>query len=317
MTMFNDPRMVMLLEIIVAILVVATLAGYVLRRFARTGAARATADNIVARTRAWWMMVGVFAAAGLLGVGASAFLFALISFLALREMITLSPTRRADHHTLFSVFFVVTPIQYVFVYGRWYGLFAIFIPVYVFLWVCIRSTLTGDYKNYMERVAKIYFALMICVYCVSHAPALLDLKIPAFTDQNVKLLFFLAIVVEFSDVFQYIWGKLLGRRKIAPQISPNKTWEGFIGGTLSAAGAGTLLWWMTPFSPWQAAAMSLIIVLMGFGGGIVMSAVKRDAGVKDYGQLIPGHGGIMDRIDSLCFAAPVFFHLTRYYFALR
>ena len=317
MTMFNDPRMVILLEVIVALLVAGTLAGYALRYLARSDAARATADNIVARTRAWWVMAGVFAAAGILGAGASAVLFALISFLALREMITLSPTRRADHHTLFAVFFVVTPIQYIFVYGRWYGLFAIFIPVYVFLFVCIRSTFTGDYKHYMERVAKIFFALMICVYCISHAPALLDLNIPVLKDQNVKLLFFLAIVVEFSDVFQYIWGKLLGRRRIAPHISPNKTWEGFLGGALSASCAGTILWWMTPFKPWQAALMSLTIVVMGFGGGIVMSAVKRDAGVKDYGQLIPGHGGIMDRIDSLCFAAPVFFHLTRYYFAIR
>ena len=317
MTMFNDPKMVALLEAIAALLVAGAIVGFVLRRVARTDAARATADNILARTGAWWLMVIVFAGAGVIGVGASAVLFALISFLALREMITLSPTRRADHHTLFSVFFIATPIQYALVYMRWYGLFAIFIPVYVFLWVCIRSTLTGDYKNYMERVAKIYFALMICVYCVSHAPALLDLKIPVLKDQNVKLLFFLAIVVELSDVFQYIWGKLLGRRPIAPHVSPNKTWEGFIGGTLSAAGVGTLLWWMTPFSPWQAALMSLVIVLMGFFGGIVMSAVKRDAGVKDYGALIPGHGGIMDRIDSLCFAAPVFFHLTRYYFALR
>jgi phosphatidate cytidylyltransferase len=317
MTMFNDPKMAALLEAIVALLMAGTIAGLVLRRLAPTDAARATAQNILARTGAWWLMVIVFAAAGVLGVGASAVLFALISFLALREMITLSPTRRADHHTLFSVFFIATPVQYALVYIRWYGLFAIFIPVYAFLWVCIRSTLTGDYKNYMERVAKIYFALMICVYCVSHAPALLDLNIPALKGQNVKLLFFLAIVVELSDVFQYIWGKLLGRRPIAPHISPNKTWEGFIGGTLSAAGVGTLLWWMTPFRLWQTALMSLVIVLMGFFGGIVMSAVKRDAGVKDYGALIPGHGGIMDRIDSLCFAAPVFFHLTRYYFATR
>ena len=317
MTIFNDSRMVVLLEVLVAILGIATIAGALMRRWSRAGSARDTADNIVARTRAWWMMASVFLAAGIIGVGASAILFALISFLALREMITLSLTRNADHQTLFTAFFIVTPLQYVFVYGRWYGLFAIFIPVYAFLWVCIRSTLTGDYKHYMERVAKIYFALMICVYCVSHAPALLDLNIPALKDQNIKLLFFLAIVVESSDVLQYIWGKLLGRRRIAPHISPNKTWEGFIGGALSAVAAGTALWWMTPFAPWQAALMALVIVLMGFGGGIVMSAVKRDAGVKDYGQLIPGHGGIMDRIDSLCFAAPVFFHLTRYYFALR
>lgn len=317
MIIFQDSRMVVLLEVLLGLLVVATISGAAMRRWARTDSARATADNIVVRTRAWWIMAGVLLAAGVMGVGASVILFALISFLALREMITLSPTRHADHHTLFSAFFVITPMQYIFVYGRWYGLFAIFIPVYAFLWVCIRSTLTGDYKYYMERVARIYFALMICVYCVSHAPALLDLNIPALKNQNVKLLFFLVIVVESSDVLQYVWGKLIGRRQIAPHISPNKTREGFVGGILSAVAVGTALWWMTPFAPWQAALMALVIVLMGFGGGIVMSAVKRDAGVKDYGQLIPGHGGIMDRIDSLCFAAPVFFHLTRYYFALR
>jgi len=317
MTMLGDPKMRELLAALVVLLAAATIAGSVLRRRARTDSARASAENLVARTRAWWVMATVFIGAGIAGAGAASILFALISFLALREMITLSPTRHGDHHTLFSVFFIATPIQYVFVYMRWYGMFAIFIPVYAFLWICIRSTFTEDYKNYMERVAKIYFALMICVYCVSHAPALLDLRIPGFGDGNVKLLLFLAIVVQLSYVMQYVWGKTLGAHKIVPRLSPNKTWEGFIGGALSAAAAGTMMWWMTPFRPWQASLMSTVIVLMGFGGGVVMSAVKRDAGVKDYGHLIPGHGGIMDRIDSLCFAAPVFFHLTRYYFALR
>src|SRR5262249_15624548 len=127
-------------------------------------------------------------------------------------------------------------------------------------------------------------------------------------------LLYFVIVVQASDVLQYIWGKLIGRRSIAPKISPNKTWEGFVGGVASAVLLGTLLWWATPFNPWQSALMSLIIALMGFFGGITMSAIKRDSGVKDYGTLIPGHGGMLDRIDSLCFAAPVFFHLTRYYF---
>ena len=316
MMIFSDPRTRYLLAAIVTLLVLGSVAGRFLERRASTERARATADNLVARTRAWWAMIIVFVGAEVAGAGASAILFGLISFAALREMLTLTLTRRADHHTLFAVFFLATPIQYWLIYTRAYGLFAIFIPVYAFLWVCIRSTIAGDYKDYLERVAKIYFALMVAVYFLSHAAALLDLDIPNF-HQNVNLLFFLAIVVQFSDVMQYVWGKLLGTHHVAPHISPNKTWEGLVGGAISAAAAGTVLWWMTPFSPWQAAAMALIIVVMGFGGGIVMSAVKRDAGIKDYGRMIPGHGGMMDRIDSLCFAAPVFFHLTRYYFAIR
>lgn len=155
---------------------------------------------------------------------------------------------------------------------------------------------------------------MICVYCVSHAPALLTLEIPGFEGQNGKLLFYFVLVVQASDVLQYIWGKLFGKHKIAPTVSPNKTWEGFLGGVTTATLLGTALWWATAFTPWQAAGMSLAITLMGFVGGLVMSAIKRDRGVKDYGTLIQGHGGVMDRIDSLCFSAPVFFHLTRYFF---
>jgi phosphatidate cytidylyltransferase len=155
---------------------------------------------------------------------------------------------------------------------------------------------------------------MICVYCVSHAPALLMLRIPGYEGQNGKLLFFFILVVQMSDVLQYVWGKSLGKHKIAPQVSPNKTWAGFLGGISSATLVGTLLWWATPFSPWQAAGMSLVICLMGFAGGLTMSAIKRDRGVKDFGNMIEGHGGVLDRIDSICFAAPVFFHLTRNFF---
>jgi len=155
---------------------------------------------------------------------------------------------------------------------------------------------------------------MICVYCVSYAPAVFFLRIPGYEGQNGKLLFFFVLVVQISDVLQYIWGKTLGHHKIAPTVSPNKTWEGFIGGVLSASLIGACLWWATPFTRLQAAAISLAITLMGFAGGLVMSAIKRDRGVKDFGTLIEGHGGVMDRIDSICFAAPVFFHLTRYFF---
>jgi phosphatidate cytidylyltransferase len=154
---------------------------------------------------------------------------------------------------------------------------------------------------------------MVCVYCVSHAPALLILNVPGYRT-NAKLLVFLVLVVQISDVLQYVFGKLFGKRPIAPGISPNKTWEGFAGGVAAACAIGTAVWWATPFSPAVALAMSFAITLAGFAGGLVMSAIKRDRGVKDYGALIAGHGGMLDRIDSLCFAAPVFFHLTRYFF---
>jgi len=306
--------MVWLIGGVIALLLMASAIGAVLARTVRSENGRRTVQNLNARTRAWWMMVAIFLFAMLSGGLGSVVLFALTSFLALREFVTMTPTKLGDHGTLLWVFFVITPIQYALVALHWYGLFSIFIPVYAFLFVPLRSVLSGDCERFLERTATIQWALMVCVYCVSHAPALMTLRIPAFEGQNGKLLFYFVLVVQASDVFQYICGKLLGKHQIAPTVSPNKTLEGFIGGVVMATLLGTALWWATPFTPWQAAAMSLLIALMGFVGGLVMSAIKRDRGVKDYGTLIEGHGGVMDRIDSLCFSAPVFFHITRYFF---
>ena len=246
-------------------------------------------------------------------------MFAFTSFLALREFITLTPTRQGDHRALTWAFFLILPLQYWTLAVHWYGLFVVLIPVYAFLFIPIRAALAGETEHFLERTSKIQWGLMVCVYFTSYAPALLwFLRIPGFSDvnpaNNAKLLFFLVFVTQISDVMQYVWGKLCGKRPIVPKISPNKTVEGFIGGGLTATLLGACLWWSTPFSFLQAAGLSAAIVVMGFCGGLVMSAIKRDRGVKDYGESIPGHGGVMDRIDSLCFAAPVFFHLVRYFF---
>jgi phosphatidate cytidylyltransferase len=298
---------------ILAVLIVATVVGEILARRASSESTRATITNLNDRVRAWWVMCAVLALALLTGRTGAALLFMGVSFLALREFVTLAPTRHGDHRALLWIFFVVTPVQYWLVWRDWYGLFAIFIPVFVFLLVPARVALAGDTEDFLARTAVIQWGLMICVYCVSYAPALLMLDANG-EGGGAKLLLFLLIVVQGSDVLQYIWGKLFGRHKIAPHVSPNKTWEGFIGGVASATLLGTALWWLTPFQPWQAAVMALVIALMGFSGGLTMSAIKRDRGVKDFGTLIAGHGGILDRIDSLCFAAPVFFHLVRYFF---
>lgn len=300
---------------VVALLLVATIIGVVLARSTKSEGGRKTIANLNARIRAWWIMVAVFAIAiGTGGIG-SIVLFFLMSFLAMREFMTLTPTARTDHAALFWAFFLLAPLQYLLVWVQWYGLFSVLVPVYGFVAITSRMALSGNTERFLERTATVQWGVMACVYCVSHAPALLMLgPIPGYSGTGATLLFYLVLVAQFNDVMQYVWGKLIGKRPVAPTVSPNKTWGGFIGGTLTAVAVGTALYWATPFTPIAAAAMSLAITLLGFMGGLVMSAIKRDRGVKDYGTLIEGHGGVLDRIDSLLFAAPVFFHLIRFFY---
>jgi len=242
-------------------------------------------------------------------------LFAILSFLSLREFVSLTPTRRGDHRALFLAFFVVIPMQYWMIGIDWYGLFSIFIPVYVFLVLPALSAAAGDTNDFLARNAKLQSGLMLTVYAISYAPALLMLDLPGYEFPNAILLLYLLVVVQLSDVFQYVFGKLIGRTRLSPAVSPSKTIEGLVGGGLTATLIGATLSGITPFSPLQAAAMSMVIVIGGFFGGFVLSAIKRDLGVKDWGRMIEGHGGVLDRMDSVSFASPLFFHLTRYYFA--
>ncbi len=315
--MHFDRSVFILFGSVAGLLTVATAIGSVLSLRTTGEASRKVIDNLNARIRAWWWMVVIFLGALAVGRTGPTILFGLLSFLSLREFVTLSPTARGDHRALSWAFFIILPGQYWLINKEWYGLFAIFIPVYAFLFLTIRQALAGDTKDFLVRTAIVQWGLMICVYSLSHAPALLMLKFKVSRhglDDGALLLFFLVAVVELSDVLQYVWGKLFGRHKIAPILSPSKTWEGFIGGVLSASALGACLWWITPFALWQAGLLALTATLLGFCGGLVMSAIKRDRGVKDWGSMIEGHGGILDRLDSLCFAAPVFFHLTRYVF---
>lgn len=211
-------------------------------------------------------------------------------------------------------FFVIIPLQYGFLAMKWYGMFSIFIPVYVFFVLSAVSALSQDTDDFLARNAKVQWAIMVTVYGASHAPALLMLDIPGYGGQTALLLFFFLFVVQISDVLQYVCGKLFGRTPVSPKVSPSKTVEGLVGGGLLAAVCGAALHGITPFSTLQAFVLSLVIVVAGFVGGLVLSAVKRSLGAKDWGTLVAGHGGALDRLDSVCFAAPIFFHLTRYFF---
>ncbi len=286
------------------VLLAASVIGFTLHLRAKDDKARAAVDNLNARIRSWWVMVLLLGGASLAGRNMMIVLFGLLSFGALREFTASAPASRAGRAAWFASAFAALPAQYGLLWLGWYGLYFTCTPVYAFLILPALAQRSG-----------IQWGLLLCVYCISYVPAILMLEIPGYGGRSVLLLAFLLIVVQSSDVLQYVFGKLFGRHKIAPKISPGKTVEGFVGGIAGAIVIGAALWRITPFTPTQAAAMALVITLTGFLGGLVLSAIKRDRGIKDWGHLIEGHGGVLDRLDSLCFSAPVFFHLTRYFFA--
>jgi phosphatidate cytidylyltransferase len=335
----NEPRWLndiptnALLGAVLVTLAIASLIGQWLRNQPSESINPALVRRFRQRLNSWWLMCAILVFGLLLRPIGTVILFGLVSFWALREFITMAPTRRGDHRALFWALIVFTPLQYVLIalsLGEWrwasgkpidfYGLYSILIPVYASLMVPARIAISGDHKRFLERSAQITVGLLICVYSLSYAPALLDLELTTssgvpWNGSVAGLLFFFILVSQLSDIFQWSWGQLVGKTLIAADVSASRTWEGFAGGTLCTGLLGALLYWATPFQIWEAACMSMIVAVMGMCGGMTMSAIKRDRGVTDYGSLVLGHAGVLDRIDTLCFAAPVFYHLMRFFFS--
>jgi phosphatidate cytidylyltransferase len=301
-----------LAAVVVTLLTVASVIGQVVQRQPHLGLNAAAIATFNRRVRAWWVICALLAIAFFSPV-TTVIIVGMMSFEALREFITLTPTRRADHRALFWVLLFFTPLQYVLVAYDNYALYSILIPVYAFLFIPARIAIAGDYKRFLERAAKIQSGLLICVYCLSFAPALLYMRGPGISEADgPRLLLFLVMMALLSEAFQFLWTQLYGRHPIAPEINAARTWEGLIGGSASTALAGMVLYWATPYEDiWQAAFMAMVVAVMGFAGAMTMSAIKRDRGVRDYGTLVEGHGGVLDRIDAICFAAPVFYHISR------
>jgi phosphatidate cytidylyltransferase len=418
-----DARTIGLVFGILLVLGTLTAVIHVLRRRGSGAMDRTLVDVLWSRLRAWWMLFACLAGTFLLGKFVTVIFFGLISFWALREFITLTPTRPADHRTLFWVFFVVTPFQYflILLSDSWlrshfglgtYGLFSIVIPVYLALIVPFFIAISGDPTRFLERTAKIQTGLLICVYCLSYAPALLTMEVAGLSEENailearrqaveaigdeqdvssddkeepeasseldnesttndseeditdqtesseadedeaeedveedqsvvvssknseddkeseapfvltqshrLRLLVLLIMLVQLSEAFQHAWSRLPSRHYVATTIHSTRTWEGFVCGTATTALCGALLFWATPFEHvWQAVIIAAAVSFMGMCGGLMMSAVKRDRGVSDYGTLVEGHSGVLDRMDALCFAAPVFYHMAYMFLAVR
>ena len=269
--------------------------------------------ELVQRVKSWWVMVVIFSIAMVLSRTISIGFMGLVSFLALKEYLSLIPTRRADRRVLLWIYLAV-PIQYYWVADGWYGMFIIFVPVYMFLLIPMIMVLIGETQGYLRAAGTLHWGLMTTVFSLGHAAYLLVIPgEPNPAGGGAGLLLFLVFLTQFNDVAQYFWGKLLGKRKALPKVSPGKTQAGVLGGVATTVVIAWLIApWLTPLTIGQSIAAGVLIGMAGFMGDVTISAIKRDIGVKDSGGLIPGHGGILDRVDSLTYSAPLFFHFVYY-----
>ena len=267
------------------------------------------------RIKSWWVMVTVFSLALFLNRTVSIIFFAFLSFLALKEYLSLIPTRLADRQVLLWAYCAIL-LQYFWIYIGWYGMFLIFIPIYMFLFLPMQMVLIGENQGFLNAISTLQWGLMLTVYTISHLSYLLMLPPEGNpVARGAGLLVYLVVLTEINDIAQYVTGKILGDRKILPKVSPGKTVEGLLGGILVTTGlAIALAPWLTPFHTMHALCVGIILSLTGFIGDVNISALKRDLNIKDSGTIIPGHGGILDRIDSLIYTAPLFFHFTVYFY---
>ncbi len=288
-----------------------TLATFAVSRIQKDPRLRANTE-LSLRLRSWWVIVSIFILAVMMGTTAAIWLLGFVSFLALKEYFSLIPTRRSDRRVLFWAYLTI-PFQYYWVAIGWYGMFIIFIPVYAFLLISARKVLIGETDDFLKSLGSVHWGLMITLFSISHAAYLLVLPQEISPAGGAGLLIFLIVLTELNDVSQYLWGKIFGNSRIVPTVSPRKTWAGFLGGVASTlALTAAAAKYLTPLSLIESVGAGLIIGISGFIGDIVLSAVKRDLGIDDSGSILPGHGGILDRIDSLTFTAPLFFHYLFY-----
>ncbi|WP_425257825.1 phosphatidate cytidylyltransferase [Rubrivivax sp. RP6-9] len=317
-----DQQVALLFVLLFGLLLLATAAAiFLVLRWAQAGDAEDSdrAVRLKRELRAVWVGAMVFWLAWISGPVGATLAFAVISFLALREFITLAHTRRSDHRSLILAFFIVLPLQYLLVGARSFDLFSVFIPVYVFLAIPVISALAGDPERFLERNAKIQWGIMVCVYGLSHAPALLLLQFPGYEGRGAFLVFFLVVVATVAQMAQEAASRRLRRRPVARQIDRSFSYRAWAIGAVTAGLVGALLYWITPFKAPQALAMGFIAAGAGTFGEFVMKALKKDAGVRWWGNQssVTGAVGLLDRVAPLCFAAPVFFHSVRWYFQVK
>lgn len=303
----KNPEIMLVVALIFGVLIFATLLFFIWGKIRPA----ANLKELKQRTRSWWIMATIFVAATVFNPIISYVAFALLSFAAFRELSSISKNVRPEDRKVLIWCYLCIPVQYFFAYKGWHNLFLTFIPIFMFIWIPFMLILQGRTEGISVSMSVLPTQLMFTVFGISHLAFLLSLHpLEHFNAGGRGLLLFIVFITEMNDVFQFTWGKMLGKMKILPKISPNKTWEGFVGGVVTSAVVGYFLAFLTPMSGIEAMLVSASVACAGFIGDVVVSAIKRDIGKKDTADVIPGHGGVLDRIDSLAITAPVFFHIV-------
>lgn len=262
------------------------------------------------KMKSWWIMVAVISVFFFVNRGLTFIGFTLLSFVAFRELLSSMKFRQSDRSAI-GLAFLAIPVQYLAIYWGYNQFALLFIPVVMFLVLPFRNLLSGNVKGIIHANATMQWSLMICVYSLSHMAMLFNFPARSdFSAGNLGLVLYLVFVSQFNDILQFCFGKAFGKNKIIPKISPNKTWEGFLGGFFGTMITAYVFSFLTFFNWWQALVMGAVLSIAGFAGDLNISAIKRDLEIKDLGNMIEGHGGIMDRIDSLTYTGMVFFHLV-------
>jgi phosphatidate cytidylyltransferase len=307
---FLTPPVNMVLGGIFGVLILVTLAFYVVKVVKGSGK---LINELIERTLSWWMILVGFAVTIFFSRFFATIALGFLAFVAFRELTSRLNLRMSDRRTLLWCYLAI-PFQFFTAYIEWYGMFIIFIPVIMFIGLSMRSVAHGDVKGITASLGIIHWSAMLTIFSLSHLAYMLSLPEKAgFEAGNGGIILWLVLITECNDIFQFTWGKLFGKHKILPSVSPNKTVEGFVGGMISTIALGYFLSFLLPIDAYKAAILSAILAFSGFMGDVTISAIKRDLGIKDMGSSIPGHGGVMDRVDSLAFNAMVCFHLIRYW----
>ncbi len=270
--------------------------------------------EIVLRVYSWWAILCLATIMFLLPETIALILIILLTFISLREFLTKLSIEAHFRNTLLYIYLAI-PIQYYLAKNGTTYSFNSFIPVYMFFLIPIRNILNGAYEKYLEFNGKVFWAMMLIVYGFSNITFLRHQGvIKGYEGEQDLLIILIVFLTQINDVLQFLWGKTIGKNKLSPTISPNKTIEGFAGGAITLSFICFLLSDYLPFnSNLEAAIFGVLLSIFGLLGDLNMSAVKRDLGVKDMDDLIPGHGGILDRLDSLSFTLP----FTVHYLLLR
>ncbi|MFA6237759.1 MAG: phosphatidate cytidylyltransferase [Bacteriovorax sp.] len=270
-------------------------------------------NELIERTRSWWVMLLIFTVVVFINRELATIGIALLSLIAFRELSSNLNLRNSDRRTILWCYIAI-PFQFMAAYTQYYAFFVIFIPVIMYIFLTFRTVAKGDVENITRSLGSIHWAIMLTIFSFSHIVYILSFPLKEnFSAGNGGMVLFLVLITEFNDIFQFTCGKFFGKNKIIPSVSPNKTTEGFIGGMILTTFMGYLLKFLLPINTEKTVILTVLLCIVGFSGDITLSAVKREHKIKDMGNSIPGHGGMMDRLDSLAFTSITFFYLIRYW----